>query len=84
MELGHDRKRAPGQPEAEPKRLKIGGTVAAMLYKPQEELDNFEEYDEAWWDAEGDADEGDKEILDFSTRIPEVMAGLDSAEFLKE
>ena len=80
MELGHDRKRAPGQPEAEPKRLKIGGTVAAT----QEELDNFEEYEEAWWDAEGDADEGDKEILDFSTRIPEVMAGLDSAEFLKE
>ncbi|OLQ03440.1 Retrovirus-related Pol polyprotein from transposon TNT 1-94 [Symbiodinium microadriaticum] len=75
VEREQDRKRAPGQPEAEPKRLKIGGTVAATLYKPQEELDNFEEYEEAWWDAEGDADEGDKEILDFSTRIPEVMAG---------
>ena len=42
--------------------------MAATLYKPQEELDHFEEFDEAWV-------EGDKEILDFSDRIPEVMAG---------
>lgn len=49
--------------------------VAATLYKPQEELDHFEEFDEAWVEAEGDAEEGDKEILDFSDRIPEVMAG---------
>ncbi|CAE7848057.1 RE1 [Symbiodinium necroappetens] len=77
MEVEHSqqRKRAPGQPEAEPKRLKIGGTVAATLYKPQEELDTYEQYEQAWWDAEGDNGEGDKEILDFNTRIPEVTAG---------
>ena len=49
--------------------------MAATLYKPQEELGRFEEFDEAWVEAEGDAEEGDKEILDFSDRIPEVMAG---------
>ena len=75
MDTQTERKRAPIEPETGTKRIKIGGVVAATLYKPQEELDHFEEFDEAWVEAEGDAEEGDKEILDFSDRIPEVMAG---------
>ena len=59
-----ERKREAGESNIAAKRVKVGGVVAATLYKPQEDLDHYEEYSQAWEDAEGDADDDIPEVLE--------------------
>ena len=65
MDTQTERKRAPMEPETGTKRRRRGSHP--LQASGGAGLDHFEEFDEAWVEAEGDAD--------FSDRIPEVMAG---------
>ena len=69
-ENGHQGNRKQSQSDS-----RSGAPWRQLSTSPRRELDTYEQYEQAWWDAEGDNGEGDKEILDFNTRIPEVTAG---------